>query len=438
MRRMHFPLSAVAAAVLAVCAAERSHASGYAVPELSTAGLSTANAMVANPDERGAIIYNPAAMAFHDQSLINAGMLFLGPDLSVDIPGGGGDATTADWFVAPMIQASIRIDERWSAGLGVTAPFGLETRWAPNTFPELTGTAPLPSPPFAPGSRIPLSPQPTQSKLEILDFTPTVTYLVTPQLAVSAGADIYWAKAAQLDSTLTQLEGDGGGWGFNLSAMYVKDRFSAGINFHSAPTLTLDGTYSVLDPRLVAIGANPSQTASLDLDLPWRLQLGVRYEVIEDKLAVEFDWTRTGWSEFQEIEVKGDLNGAILSRDENQWDDADAFRIGATYDVRDATQLRVGYAFDKTPQGDDYFSARVPDNDRHLFSLGVAQKLNERIQVEFGYMYVLFEDRDYRSSRPYDPLTAPAEINGTTALNGDYSTDVHIFGLEVSTSFDAF
>lgn len=439
MRRAQFELATLAAAMLGLCAGSNAVASGFAVPELSTAGIGTANALVANPDERGAIVYNPAAMAFHDESTINTGLLLLAPEAHVDIPGGGGDATNADWFVAPMIQAAIRINEDWSAGLGVTAPFGLETRWAPNTFPALTGRAPLPSPPFAPGSSVPLSPQPTQSKLEIVNFTPTATYRVTPELALSAGADIYWAKAAQLSSTITELEGEGTGWGFNLSAMYVKDRFSAGINFHSAPTLALDGTFSVLDPNLVLLGAvPPSQTAELDVDLPWRLQVGVRYEIIRDQLAVELDWTRNGWSEFQEIKVVGDRDGTTLIEDQNQWDDANAFRLGVTYNLVEQTQLRLGYSFDETPQGDEFFSARVPDNDRHLFGLGVAHKLNDRIQLELGYMYVMLEDRDYRSTRPYDPVSAPGEVNGTTALNGEYSSDVHLIGLELSTSFDAF
>ncbi len=432
------PVVACMAAAFGLGAGSQALASGFAVPELSTAGIGTANALVANPDERGAIVYNPAAMAFHDQSTLNLGTLFISPDFSVDIPGGGGDSQGADWLVAPMIQAALRINERWSAGLGVTAPFGLETRWPLNTFPQLTGTAQLPPPPFGPGGSIPLSPQPTQSKLEILDFTPTATYAITPEFAVSAGVDIYWAKTAELNSSLTQLEGDGSGFGFNLSAMYVKDRFSAGINFHSASTVNIDGYYSALNPTLVALGAlPPSQTAEMDLNLPWRLQLGVRYEVLEDKVAVELDWTRTGWSEFEEIKVTGDIAGATLINDQNQWDDANAIRLGATYNLTDATQLRLGYSYDETGQPDQYFSARVPDNDRNLFGIGVAHKLGNGWQLEAGYMYVRFDDRNYRADRAYD-LREPAEVNGTSALDGDYEASAHLVGIEVSKGFDLF
>jgi len=55
----------------------RVQASGFSVPELSTAGLSLSNALVANPEELGAIPYNAAAMGFHDKSSLSLGALFI-------------------------------------------------------------------------------------------------------------------------------------------------------------------------------------------------------------------------------------------------------------------------------------------------------------------------------------------------------------------------
>jgi long-chain fatty acid transport protein len=412
-------------------------ASGFALPEISTAGLGTANALVANPEEVGAIVYNPAAMAFHEQSSWAAGALFIEPNFTVRTTSGRHDSEGANWIGAPMLQAALKLTDQWSAGLGVNAPFGLETKWSPGTFPPLTNTAALPSPPFAPGSSIPLSPQPRLSKLVVLDFTPTGTYRVNDNFAVSAGADIYLLQDAQLDSTLNKLRGDGSGWGFNLSAMYVKDAFSAGINFHSASTVQVDGYYTPLNSTMVSLGLlQPSQGAELDLNLPWRLAVGARYEVVEDQLAVEFDFARTGWSEFDEIKIKGDISGAVLTQDENNWEDANAYRLGITYQVLPATQLRLGYSYDETGQPRDYFSPRVPDADRQLLSIGVAQDLGQGWQVEAGYMYVKFNDNKYEGTRPY--AGAGGDINGTTALAGDYEAHANLFGIEINKRFDAF
>lgn len=412
-------------------------ASGFAVPEISAAGLGTANALVANPRERGAFAYNPAAMVFHETSSIALGGLFITPNFSVRTTNGRHDSQGADWLAAPMMQAAVKLNDRWWAGFGLNAPFGLETRWPLGTFPALTGEAPLPT-----GVKIPVSPQPTQSKLETLDLTPTLSYRVNDRLSLSAGADLYWLKSATLDSSLTSLGGDGTGWGFNLSALLVLDRWSFGANFHSQATITVTGDYRPVNDILVALyvqtgglrGLPPAQDAELDLTLPWRLQLGLRYEVTP-QLAVEFDWTRMGWNSFDRITVESRANGLTLLEDENRWVDANAYRLGLSYQLRPETLLRFGYAYDESAQPDDHFSARVPDSDRQLLSIGLGYQLDKRWRIDAGYTLVLFEDRAFDGVRAYDPVSAPGDINGTTAIAGDYDAHAHLIGFEVSRTF---
>ncbi len=422
LARIHALVAACAAA--SVFTAQQLQASGFGIPELSVLGIGTANALVANPDEPGAIAYNPAAIAFHPQSVWSAAVLFINPNFSVRTATGKHDSEGAEWHALPLINAAVRVDDKWALGISVNAPFGLETRWPAGTFPALAGGA-----------------EPRQSRAEILNFSPTVTYAVTDEFSVAAGADIYWARSAAFSSTLTALEGDGSGWGFNLSAMYTKDALSLGLSFHSAATVNMEGYYTALNPRAAELfrltsgtrGIPPSQSAELDLDLPWRLQLGARYEITE-ALAAELDWTRTGWSKFQDLTIDLKPGGTLVS-DTNDWDDANAYRLGLTYQVRPSTQLRVGYSYDETPQGDDHFTARIPDSDRHLFSIGVAQSLGQGWALEAGYMYVTNEERNYQGRQPYVP---GGPTNGTTAYDGKYQAHAHLIGLGISKQFDAF
>lgn len=415
---------------LALAAQPSVQASGFGLPEVSTAGIGTANAMVANPVDPGAFAYNAAAMGFHDASSLAAGVLFIGPSFEVTNATGTHDSNGTSWIGAPMVQGALKVNDAWRVGLGINAPFGLETRWPLGTFPALTRS--VPAPPMLPEPAIPLSPQPLQSKLEILAFVPTATYRVNDQLSLAAGLDYYWAKSAVLDSSLADLDGDGTGWGFNLGFLYRHEALSIGGTFHSAATIEVDGTYRPLSRNLVLLGRmQPSQDAELDLDLPWRLQLGVRY-AFTDQLAVELDWTRTGWSEFDKIRIVGQSTGAVIQEDENGWSDANAYRLGLTYQWRPATVLRLGYSFDETGQGDRYFSARVPDNDRHLFGLGIGQDLGDGWAIDAGYMYVMFEDRDYRAATRY---AGGSSINGTSALDGEYEAGAHLVGIEVRKIF---
>lgn len=433
---MHAKIAGAAASALALCAVGaitapgHGMAAGFALPELSTAGTGTANALVANPEETGAFAYNPAAMGFHERSTLALGAIFIGPSFTVENGGGRSDSQGADWYAGPQLQAAIRLTEQWRVGLGVNAPFGLETRWAYGTFPTLSQSVTIPTPQGP--VTIPTGNHPTTSKLEVLDFVPSAAYRVNENLSLGVGLDLYWAKSAELSSNLGQLSGDGNGIGFNLSALYRLDALSLGIAYRSGGTLEIDGDYTPQSPPLVAAGRlAPGQSASVDLDLPWSLQLGVRYAFTPD-LAMELDWTRTGWSEFDQLEVKGGTSGALIFKDVNDWEDSSAYRLGLTYQVRAETQLRLGYSFDETGQGEEHFSARVPDADRHLFGVGVAQTLGQGLTLEAGYMYVMMDERKIRSATPYRP---GGEVNGTAALNGDYEMDAHVIGIELVKAF---
>jgi long-chain fatty acid transport protein len=151
-------------------------------------------------------------------------------------------------------------------------------------------------------------------------------------------------------------------------------------------------------------------------------------------LAAEIDWSRTGWSNFEEILVTSAATGAVLSRSENYWDDSNAYRLGLTYDLNPDTQLRFGYTYDETGQPDEYYTARIPDVDRQTFSIGAAHSLGDGWELEGGYMYVTWDDNNYQGTRAFNPLVN-TDINGTTALAGDYEAHAHIFGIGVNKSF---
>jgi long-chain fatty acid transport protein len=410
-------------------------ASGFSVPEFSALGTGTANAVVANPDEAGAFAYNPSAMGFHDRSSLALGTILLKPTFNVSTMSGNHDSEGADWFAAPIVQAAIKVHEQWRVGLGVTAPFGLETRWNLGTFPKLSSTIDVPTgapPPTPPAITIPTGPHPTVSKLETVVLAPSLVYKVSDDLSIAAGLDYYKTREAQLNSQIAKIEGDGDAWGWNASLLYRHDAWSVGAAYHSAATVEVEGSFAPLDRTLVRAGKLPSkQFASLDLNLPWRLQLGARYAVNE-ALAVELDLTRIGWSEFEKIDVVGGKDGLITS-EVSDWNDANAYRLGVTYDIGSTTQLRFGYSYDETGQEDRQFSARVPDNDRQLIAIGVGQILGQGWALEAAYMHVIVDDRKIRSNREY--AMPGDEVNGSDALDGDYSSGVDLLALEIRKTF---
>lgn len=406
---------------LMVISSHRLQASGFAIPEISLAGLGLSNALVANPDELGAIPYNPSAMGFQEQHSVAGGLILFGPSLEVTTLSGNHESEGEDSVLIPNLQATFRASDDIRLGLGANAPFGLETKWAVGTFPQLSQPiGPLPGGGFLPPGIF----HPTHSKLELVNIVPTVAYRVNDNFSLAAGLDYYNAREVLFHTGIVQVDGEGDAWGWNASAMYRNGPLSLGASFHSAVSIELDGNFQAL--------GSPAIAANADLDLPYRLQLGVRY-AFSERLSAEFDWSRTGWSDFKSIIVTAKSNGVLLTNGENNWDDANAYRLGVSYALSDATRLRFGYTFDETGQNEEFFSARIPDADRHLFSIGVAHNMGDGWELEGGYMYVTFDDNDYQGTRPFNPL-AP-DSNGTTAIAGEYESHVHIFGIGISKSF---
>lgn len=401
----------------------QAQASGFRVPEASIAGLALSNAMVANPEDLGAFAYNPAAMSFHQGSSISLGGILLRPAGSVTTASGSHDESVRENVLIPAFYGAHRLNDRWSLGIGVGAPFGLESKWKLGTFPVLSQPTTAPA-------------HPSKSSLSLLSFSPSAAYRINDNASISAGIDYNWALRLRFDSVGADVQGDGADWGWNLGFLYDLDRLSFGLTYHSASNIKIEGKFQ---PWVSVPGGPPagfSIPAKANLNLPWYAQAGVRYEFTE-ALAVEFDVTRTGWSEFARTRIVGTGRGAdgvTLATSENHWDDTNAYRLGISYQLTPRAQLRFGYTRDKTGQGDDFYSARVPDADRNLFSVGVAHDLGEGWGLEASYMYVRFDDRDYNSDVPFG--TRGTDPNGTNAYNGDYESDVHLFGLGVTKTFE--
>lgn len=389
-------------------------ASGFAVPEISIAGLGLSNALVANTREAGAIPYNPAASAFLGKASVGGGLIGLHPSNSVSDtwlnPGSEFDSEAKSWFAAVMAHGHYALNDDFSLALSINTPFGLETRWPSEAFSR--GFAAV----GAPGK------EPTHSKLELISASPSLTYKINDNAAISGGFDLYWARKLAFDTTDTKIANDNtdSGTGFHVSGLFRHGDWSFGGTYFSSATIDIDGSVK---------SGGVSIPAKTELNLPWRAQIGVHYQAMEN-LGIEFDITRTGWSEFKDIKIEHQSLPVTLVESANNWSDANAYRLGVTYGLSDKTDLRFGYSYDQTPQDDKYYSARIPDADRHLFSIGFSHTLADDWNIEGGYMYVKFNNR----SLDLPPPTS-SDPNGTILYNGDYKANVHLIGLGVNKTF---
>ncbi|MCW9024318.1 MAG: outer membrane protein transport protein [Gammaproteobacteria bacterium] len=382
-------------------------ASGFRLPESSIAGIALSNAIVANNKELGALAYNPAAMSFHEGMNLVTGLSYLTFDLSVTPVGGTKtDNIGKDSYVIPNLYVMDHINNDWSWGLAINTPFGLETKWPDNTFPSFAGIDQL---------------EVGLTKLEVLNYNPNIAYRLDEYLSVAIGINYYDVQAANLNSQSIPITGTGHHHGWTVAFLQEAGDLNFGFSYRTPVHVSLKGTLA-------------STPVTAGLDLPSVMQFGFHYQ-FNNKLAFEFDIERTGWSKLQDITIRYTADGSLATRSTYNWENSNAYRFGMTYDLSHKTQLRFGYALDKTPiKGDAQFSARTPDSDRQTFSFGLARKMPGWL-FEASYMYVLPDGHTESSTSSYTISSPPQESNGTSAYNGNYEADGHILGLGLTKSF---
>ena len=111
------------------------------------------------------------------------------------------------------------ISKDMALGVGINAPFGLETHWQTGTFPVFSG----PVAAF----------EPARSRLKMFNFNPNLSYNVNDNLSLASGLDIYKVIDATLDTQGVKISGNGESIGWNTALMYVVDRWSFGLAFGS-------------------------------------------------------------------------------------------------------------------------------------------------------------------------------------------------------------
>lgn len=393
-------------------------ASGFRIPEVSATGTASSNALVANTEELGAVPYNPAANAFHEGTQLQLGVN--GVRYETTVTPNGGTTTTGvgeDFFAIPNLIFSVNDDSKVGFVMLINAPFGLETLWPDETFPGFVNVVISAGPPSVTLDNI----EPEFSRIKMLNYNPNISYKFDSSTSASFGLDLYDVIDLTFNSQAIKINGRGEGVGYNFGVLHKAGALTMGLSYRSSVRTNIDGYFDTTQ-----IGGSVI-AASAQLKFPSLLQLGVNYQ-FNKNLGLEFDIDRTGWKSFDKIEVK-ESGGNTLTSSTNNWKDSTAYRLGLHYVFSPTFKLMAGYSYDDSPQPDAYFSARVPDADRQLFSLGAKHTLGN-VSVEYAYMHVEVDDRTVNSSTSF-----AGEPNGSSLYNGTYESKVDIFGLSLSMKF---
>jgi long-chain fatty acid transport protein len=453
-------------------------ASGFQLFEQSASGLGNAFAgQAAGVKDASAIHFNPAALTrVKGWSIVvsvdpiglsntftdtGSSVPAAGPyTFNVPLGNNGGDA--GKWIPVPTGYVSGQVTERIWLGVGVNVPFGLETDWDPAWMGRFHAT---------------------KSKVRALTVTPAIALQLSDNLAIGGGAN--WqdftadfnsgvaygglsfagtaqalapmplppavkaaalaAVTAQLGPEGTALEGQGlihgtsKAWGWNAGALVklgaqghlgvtyhskVTHDITGDVTFQDAPSFALPGGLAPIGDALNARFANGPVKTTITLPETWSVAAAVEHEKVE----VLADWTWTGWSTLQSLDINR-ADGLPLSSVGLKFADTWRAGLGVNYRFDNAWMLRLGTAYDKSPVQDQYRTPRLPDSNRVWAAGGFEWTISPKARVDVSYAH-LFLDKSTSDLPNISETGTPVG-----ALVGDYQSGTNLLGAQLTLSF---
>ncbi|MGO1080387.1 OmpP1/FadL family transporter [Inquilinus sp. CA228] len=430
------------------------NAAGFFIQEQSVTGLGRAFAGgAAAADDASTIFFNPAGMTFLKSGEVQSGGSLLIPDSelkddgsTIDYPGiaaagvpnrppgpisGHSKSNNPyDPTLVPHGYVALPVpntDNRLWVGVGLGAPFGLESEYNSNWFGRYDAT---------------------KTQLLVYNFSPTVAYRVNDWLSIGGGIDISyaWAKLegavpSPLGGLPTPFGGDGDltikgeSWavGYNIGAIVQPvEGTRIGVHFRSGVDHMLDGS-AKLDGLTFPPGfpsANFATDGRAKLNLPPMLSFGIRQEVTP-QIALLAGATWYGWSSFQEIRVTRADGGDDLVNAQ-RYQDTLGVSIGGEYYWNDDLTLRAGFQYDPTPTKTGFRSSRTPDGDRYWLSAGLSYDFMENMSVDFAYTHIFIDGRNMDAQRDFYEGTP---IETQVSYNAGNSSGVDILALGLRYRF---
>jgi long-chain fatty acid transport protein len=333
--------------------------------------------------------------------------------------GNGQGGNTGGWAVVPSAYFAMPIGERFAAGIGIGAPFGLVTEYDDDWLGRFQGI---------------------KSELTTINVNPSIAFKVND--AISLGAGVNWQSAdVELTNAVflgapgegrTKLAADDDAWGWNVGALFqLGSDMRVGVSYRSAIEYSLKG-----DVSTQTLGGTPVSAASFDAEADVKFPDSVILSVTQmygEKWQLLGDVQYTNWSTVGTIDVINSATGGVSEQLAFDFEDAWRFALGLNYFHSEKWTFKGGLAWDQSPVDDDNRTVRLPDNDRIWLSLGAKYKFGKAGAVDVGYAHLFVDSPDIDRTRALSP-NAPLSAFSTT-VTGDYDSSVDIFGIQLTWTF---
>ena len=361
------------------------------------------------------IFFNPAVTAGKDKSEIITSFSYVrlatDPDniSSNSILGArnGESRNIGTQKFIPSLYFSTPINNKLSANLTVTSPFGLETKYNKNSSVRFRAL---------------------NSSISTLNLNPSLAYKITDDLSFGAGFVAQYYKAnltkeiatSLATSGLGTIDGSDWGYGYNFGFKYdISKDLKVGLGYRSKIDYKLKGNVDVGD-NLVASKFKAKTTT------PESMSLGVAYNV-NPELQIVADSTWTRWSRLKKLDIIAQ-NPDLSNTTQFNWNDSYLNSVGANYALNKNNLLRTGLAYEKEAINNRNREQRVPSSDKYWISAGLNHKLGDGFEVDLAYVHQIYRTAKINMT--------DYGVNGLEgSVTGKYKTSVDVVSVALKKQF---
>lgn len=324
----------------------------------------------------------------------------------------GGPSTShpASNAIIPSMHFSTPITKRWSFGIGVNTPFGLNTRYDNGSVARYVATT---------------------SKIMTMDITPGLAFKFNDQLSLGGGLDVMYLKA-QISSAIRFQPTFGEGYVKNYAHGWSYG-YHLGILFKpSADTKMGLAYFSLFNPHLSGHvdtlnypSTTPPTSLTSKVNLPDRVVYSVTHKYTDNWTAmVDVEWAH--WSRVRELRINYNTNTSAVEIVNNK--NAFRFSLGTEYKPNNKWIVRGGLAYDESPIRTQYRIARLPDSDRYWVAIGAKYYLNKWISFDAGYAHLFFKNCSIAEVGSVAP-------DNKKSLYGNYKSSADLVGVQLTWNF---
>jgi len=390
-------------------------AGGFQINEHGARAMALGGAFTAIANDASAVYWNAAGLGFlKSETNFILGTAMIAPQSSFRgvTPAVDSYYMENQIFYPSHFFVTHKFSDMISAGVGISTPFGLGTRWDENWIGRYLAI---------------------ETELTTFSAPLVVTFTFGNQLAISVGGSYSWStvKITQKISqtpfqgdAFVNLEGDDmTGIGYNFGIMWKPiEAISIGGAFHSEVNYEFDGTATTTGSSQLSDNF-PNGDITAKLTTPLNIQGGIAVRVAEQwRLSADFQWV--GWSSYDTLAVnfKDPKFEDIASP--RLYEDSYIGRFGITFDWNEDISLMAGFYYDKNPVEPKYINPSLPDTDRLGFSAGADAQLFENFGLTASYLFIRGDQLTVTDSQEeYTP--------GGSPFNGTYNSSANLFSLSL-------